>query len=76
MRILLVTAILIVLNYCNNKVEVDLIIFNGTIHTLSNVNEVESIAVKDGLIYDLGSIQKINKRIKVGRLMLELQIGR
>ena len=61
MRILLVTAILIVLNSCNNKVEVDLIIFNGTIHTLSNVNEVESIAVKDGLIYDLGSIQKINK---------------
>ena len=61
MRILLVTAILIVLNSCNNKVKVDLIIFNGTIHTLSNANEVESIAVKDGLIYDLGSIQKINK---------------
>ena len=61
MRILLVTTILIVLNSCNNKVKVDLIIFNGTIHTLSNINEVESIAVKDGLIYDLGSIQKINK---------------
>jgi len=61
MRILLVTAILIVLISCDNKVEVDLIIFNGTIHTLSNVNAVESIAVKDGLIYDLGSIQKINK---------------
>ena len=61
MRILLISTILIVLNSCNNKVEVDLIIFNGTIHTLSNINEVESIAVKDGLIYDLGSIQKINK---------------
>ena len=50
MRILLVTAILIVLKSCNIKVEVDLIILNGIIHTLSNVNEVESIAVKDGLI--------------------------
>jgi len=61
MRILLISTILIVLNSCNNKVEVDLIIFNGTIHTVSNTKVVESIAVKDGLIYDLGNIQKINK---------------
>ena len=61
MRILLISTILIVLNSCINKVEVDLIIFNGTIHTVSDTKLVESIAVKDGLIYDLGSIQKINK---------------
>ena len=61
MRILLISTILIVLNSCDNKVEVDLIIFNGTIHTVSNTKVVESIAVKDGMIYDLGNIQKINK---------------
>ena len=71
--------LLFIIISCQNKNYVDLIIYGGTIYTVDSINsKVESIAVKDGKIYQTGSYNKIslliNKNTKVidldGKIMI------
>ena len=51
---------LILFSSCQNKDSVDLIIHGGTIYTVDSTNsKVESVAIKDGLIYQTGDFNKI-----------------
>ena len=51
---------LILLSSCQNKDSVDLIIHGGTIYTVDSTNsKVESVALRDGLIYQTGYFNKI-----------------
>ena len=53
-------VILILLYSCQNKDSVDLIIHGGTIYTVDSTNsKVESVALKNGLIYQTGEFNKI-----------------
>ena len=52
--------ILILLSSCQNKDSVDLIIHGGSIYTVDSTNsKVESVALRDGLIYQTGDFNKI-----------------
>ena len=51
---------LILFSSCQNKDSVDIIIHGGTIYTVDSTNsKVESVALKDGLIYQTGDFNKI-----------------
>ena len=51
---------LILFSSCQNKDSVDLIIHGGTIYTVDSTNsKVESVALKNGLIYQTGDFDKI-----------------
>ena len=51
---------LILFSSCQNKDSVDLIIHGGTIYTVDSTNsKVESVALKNGLIYKTGDFDKI-----------------
>ena len=53
-------VIFILLSSCQTKDSVDIIIHGGTIYTVDSTNsKVESIALKDGLIYQIGDFNKI-----------------
>ena len=53
-------VILILLSSCQTKDSVDIIIHGGTIYTVDSTNsKVESVALKDGLIYQIGDFNKI-----------------
>ena len=53
--------ILILLSSCQNKDFADLIIYGGTIYTVDSTNsKIESVAIKDGIIYETGDLNKIN----------------
>ena len=54
-------TVLILLSSCQNKDFADLIIYGGTIYTVDSTNsKIESVAIKDGLIYKTGDLNKIN----------------
>ena len=51
---------LILFSSCQNKDSVDLIIHGGTIYTVDSTNsKVESVAIKNGIIFQTGDFNKI-----------------
>ncbi len=75
MRQTILLAIIIALASCNfAKEEVDLIIHNGSIHSLDPNNQVfQAIAIKDGRILDLGAERAILNRYKAPQ-MIDLKL--
>lgn len=62
LKSILFLFILITLTSCSREMP-DRIFYNGKIYTLDDKNSVfEAIAVKDGLIYDLGTSEKLLKK--------------
>ena len=61
MKYLFNSFIFLILIYsCQNKDSVDLIIHGGTIYTVDSTNsKVESVAIKNGLIYQTGDFNNI-----------------
>ncbi|MBR9853111.1 MAG: amidohydrolase [Algicola sp.] len=58
---LLLTALFII--SCNNKEEVDLIVFNANIYTVNaDFSKATGVAVKDGKFVEVGDADKITKR--------------
>ena len=60
MKFFLTLATLLFLTSCMKSIEVDLIIHNAKIHTMDDNNSVhEAIAIKDGLIVEVGPERQI-----------------
>lgn len=61
--LLFIVLILFSMNACNSKVNVDLIVTNGTIYTVDdNFSKTESFAVKDGKIVETGTAKEIQNK--------------
>jgi len=59
---LLLISFVFIMNSCNNKTEVDLLLYNGKIYTVDSAFSVaEALTVKDGKIVATGSSDQIQK---------------
>ena len=66
--------LLFIIISCQNKNYVDLIIYGGTIYTVDSTNsKVESVAVKDGKIYQTGGFNKISSLISENTKVINLE---
>ena len=74
MKYLYTTFIFLILfSSCQNKDYADLIIHGGTIYTVDSSNsKVESIAIKNGLIYQTGDYNKIISLIDQNTEIIDL----
>ena len=69
-----IISLLFIIISCQNKNYVDLIIYGGTIYTVDSTNsKVESVAVRDGKIYQIGGFNKISSLINKNTKVIDLE---